>query len=171
MVLLTLPCNPFRLRFSQCDLCCHFKDSLANAKNLEEKLGTLIAYRRHLAEQYQDRTLLWTLQESSLDSMSDVVVMQLDGMDQGKFRLPRDPRLRSTASLNLAVHILSQCCSLRISQNKDFNKEFLGNTKFCRIHEHNYFEKFSFFPLVFMFLLPGDLPKRIILIFFQLFLI
>ena len=169
MVLLTLPCNPFRLRFSQCDLCYHFKDSLANAKNLEEKLGTLIAYRRHLAEQYQDRTLLWTLQESSLDSMSDVVVMQLDGMDQGKFRLPRDPRLRSTASLNLAVHIFSQCCSLRISQNKDFNKEFLGNTKFCRIHGHNYFEKFSFFPLVFMFLLPGDLPKRIILIFSNCF--
>ena len=112
-------CNPFFPRFSQCDLCYHFKDSLANAKNLEEKLGTLIAYRRHLAEQYQDRTLLWTLQEASLDSMSDLVAMQLDGMDQAKFRLPRDPRLRSTASLNPAVHILSNCCSLKISQNKD----------------------------------------------------
>ena len=93
------------LRFSQCELCFHFKRDLASAKNIEEKLGTLIEYRRHLAEQYQDRSLLWMLQEASLDSMSDVLVCQIDGMNQGKFRLPRDPGLRCTASLHLDLSL------------------------------------------------------------------
>ena len=91
------------LRFSQCDLCYHFKDALANARNLEQKLGTLMEYRQHLADQYQDRTLLWTVQEASVDPMADVLVCQLDGMDQSKFRLPRDPRLRCTASVILVL--------------------------------------------------------------------
>ena len=94
------------LRFSQCDLCFHFKDALANAKNVEEKLGTLVEYRKHLAEQYQDRALLWSLQEASLDPMSDVLVCQLDGMDQSKYRLPRDPRLRCTASVTLVSYLM-----------------------------------------------------------------
>ena len=34
-----------------------------------------------------------------MDPMSDIIVMQTDGMDQGKFRLPQDPKLRATASL------------------------------------------------------------------------
>jgi len=99
-------CYVGQLRFSQCELCFHFKQGLAAAKNLEEKLGILVEYRRHLADQYQDRTLLWTLQEAAVDDMSDVLVMQLDGMDQGKFRLPRDPGLRCTASVPLGCHSL-----------------------------------------------------------------
>lgn len=93
------------LRFSQCEQCFHFKRDLAAAKSLEEKLGTLLEYRRHLSEQYQDRTLLWMMQEASLDPMSDVLVCQIDGMDQGKFRLPRDPGLRCTASLRLDLSL------------------------------------------------------------------
>ena len=34
--------------------------------------------------------------------MSDVIVVQTDGMDQGKFRLPRDPRLRATPQIAAA---------------------------------------------------------------------
>lgn len=33
--------------------------------------------------------------------MSDLVVCQVDGMDQGKYRLPRDPKLKATASVPL----------------------------------------------------------------------
>ena len=95
----------YPLRFSQCEQCFHFKRDLASARSLEEKLGTLLEYRRHLSEQYQDRTLLWMMQEASLDPMSDVLVCQIDGMDQGKFRLPRDPGLRCTASLYLDVSL------------------------------------------------------------------
>eukprot|EP00434_Breviolum_minutum_P019610 symbB.v1.2.017297.t1/scaffold1343.1/size124258/6 len=91
--------------FSQCEQCFHFKRDLAAAKSLEEKLGTLLEYRRHLSEQYQDRTLLWMMQEASLDPMSDVLVCQIDGMDQEKFRLPRDPGLRCTASLRLDLSL------------------------------------------------------------------
>ena len=47
-----------------------------------------------------------------MDPMSDIIVMQTDGMDQGKFRLPQDPKLRATASLasmvrpKLKVHVM-----------------------------------------------------------------
>ena len=36
--------------------------------------------------------------------MSDVIVIQSDGMDQSKFRLPRDPRLQAVASSALSKH-------------------------------------------------------------------
>lgn len=70
---------------------------------MEAKLGALVEYRKHLAAQYADRSICWLLQQTSLDPMSDVIIMQVDGMDQGKFRIPRDPKLRATASL--ASHI------------------------------------------------------------------
>lgn len=77
---------------------------------MEEKLGALIEYRKHLAAQFADRAISWQLQQLASDPMSDCIVMQIDGMDQGKFRLPRDPKLRATASLakyirpNLKLH-------------------------------------------------------------------
>ena len=77
---------------------------------MEAKLGALVEYRKHLASQYADRSICWMLQQLSLDPMSDVVIMQIDGMDQAKFKLPRDPKLRATASLasyvrpNLKLH-------------------------------------------------------------------
>lgn len=86
-------------RFSQCELCFQFKKALADATSMEVKLGALVAYRQHLASQYADRTLLWSMQELGSDPMGDLMICQLDGMDQGKFRLPRDPQLKATASL------------------------------------------------------------------------
>lgn len=75
---------------------------MANAKSMEEKLGALIEYRKHLAAQFADRAISWQLQQLASDPMSDCIVMQIDGMDQGKFRLPRDPKLRATASVHSA---------------------------------------------------------------------
>ena len=103
-----LACVPFWCvfwvapRFSQCELCFHFKNALANAETMEERLGTLVRYRKHLADQYQDRSICWGLQELCLDEMSNLLVLQTDGMDQGKFRLPRDPKLRASAAVCLA---------------------------------------------------------------------
>lgn len=86
-------------RFSQCELCWHFKNDISKAKTIEEKLGQLIEYRRHLADQYADRATCWSLQELSVDDQSDLLVIQVDGMDQSKYRLPRDPKLRATSAV------------------------------------------------------------------------
>ena len=66
---------------------------------MEVKLGTLCKYREHLESQYRDRVACWTLQEAAADPKNQVLVFQLDGCDQGKFRLPRDPALKATAAL------------------------------------------------------------------------
>ena len=86
------------LRFTQCELCYCFKESIKNAGSLEEKLASVLAYREHLSALWRDRCICWSLQELALDHMSDVLVIQVDGLDQSKFRLPRDPALRATAS-------------------------------------------------------------------------
>ena len=92
------------LRFSQCEQCFHFKETLADQSlSMEVRLGAIIEYRRHLASQYSDRCIIWNLQELSFDPLSDCIVCQTDGMDQGKFRVPRDPKLRATASLSTAI--------------------------------------------------------------------
>lgn len=89
------------LRFTQCEICFKKKDELAKARSMEEKLATLLEYRKHLSDQYSDRAALWALQEAAVDEMADLLVCQIDGMDQAKFRIPRDPQLRSSASLPL----------------------------------------------------------------------
>lgn len=96
-----ISCHPVTnsVRFTECKPCWHFKDGIANALTMEEKLGMLLEYRQHLASQYADRSICWMLQQLPVDPMSDCVVMQIDGMDQGKFRFPRDPKLRASASL------------------------------------------------------------------------
>ena len=81
---------------------------------MESKLGALVEYRKHLAAQYADRSICWMLQQLSLDPMSDCVIMQIDGMDQGKFRIPRDPKLRATASLASHVRPSLKCHGLWI---------------------------------------------------------
>ena len=97
------------LRFAQCELCYHFKSGISKAKSLEERLGQLVQYRRHLADQYQDRAAQWSLQELCLDETSDLLCIQVDGMDQSKYSLPRDPCLRATAAVssgcNLSVYV------------------------------------------------------------------
>ena len=100
------------MRFTQCEICYQLKQSMSQAKTMEARLGALLEYRSHLASQYADRALNWSLQELGADEMADTLVLQIDGMDQSKFRLPRDPMLRSTASLakhnrpRLKVHAL-----------------------------------------------------------------
>ena len=86
------------LRFTQCELCYCFKEAIKNSDSLEQKLASVLAYREHLSAQWRDRCICWSLQELALDHMSDVLVIQVDGLDQSKFRLPRDPALRATAS-------------------------------------------------------------------------
>ena len=100
------------MRFTQCEICFQLKKSISDAKSMEQRLGALVEYRSHLASQYADRALNWSLQECGGDEMADLIICQIDGMDQSKFRLPRDPQLRSTASLakhirpSLKVHAL-----------------------------------------------------------------
>jgi len=84
---------------------------MANAPNLESKLGALVQYREHLASQYSDRTIQWALQELALDPMSNCLVAQLDGMDQAKFKLPRDPKLKATASVILFLWFSQLFCT------------------------------------------------------------
>ena len=72
---------------------------MSEAKSMEERLGALMQYRSHLASQYADRALNWSLQECGQDELADLIICQTDGMDQSKFRLPRDPQLRMTSSL------------------------------------------------------------------------
>ena len=87
------------VRFTECELCFQFKEGIAKARSMEIKLGELVKYRSHLASEYSDRAITWALQELGSDPLGDLLVVQVDGMDQGKFRLPRDPKLKSTASL------------------------------------------------------------------------
>ena len=81
-------------RFSQCELCFHFKDAIAKAASLEQKLATVLQYRKHLSDQYADRCICWTLQELACDSMSDLLVIQVDGADQSKLSSKR-PEIES----------------------------------------------------------------------------
>ena len=85
-----------RLRFTQCEVCQTLKAQLHSSIGLELKLGALKAYRTHLEDTFQ----LWQLQSLSEDGhSSSVLTIVLDGMDQSKFAVPRDPALRAAASL------------------------------------------------------------------------
>ncbi len=87
--------------FSQCDVCFDLKAVVASPrKTWQERYGALKLYRTHLHHQYADRTCLWALRAAATqEPNSGLLVMMLDGMDQGKFALPRDPGLRGAASV------------------------------------------------------------------------
>ena len=88
------------LRFSVCDQCFTLKMDLASPSlSLEQKVAAAQLYRDHIRDQFQDRSTLWSLQALSGDAGADQLTLLLDGMDQGKFMIPRGPLLRSTASL------------------------------------------------------------------------
>lgn len=94
----------FRSRslFTTCEVCCAFKSQLQDRTlSFEQKLGCLQGYRKHLHDQYCDRTMIWTLQSEGSDPNAGVLMICTDGLDQAKFSLPRDPQLRSNAGLNL----------------------------------------------------------------------
>lgn len=75
--------------------------------SFNQKLGNLQLYRKHLHEQYKDRTICWRLQSES-GGATDVVTICIDGLDQAKFALPRDPEMRASAALNLDLNKVYQ---------------------------------------------------------------
>ena len=89
-----------RTLFSQCEVCHKHRHALSDkTKSMEAKLAALTEYRKHLHNQFCDRTILWTLHTESADFNTDVLVISIDGLDQAKFALPRDAQLRPSASL------------------------------------------------------------------------
>ncbi|CAE6968364.1 unnamed protein product [Symbiodinium sp. CCMP2592] len=90
--------------FTTCEICQQLKASLAEKElSLEKKLGCLLAYRNHLKDQYDDRSRLWELEAMSADPSSNVLLLSVDGMDQAKFAVPRDPQLRCSSALSSAI--------------------------------------------------------------------
>lgn len=92
--------------------------------SIELKLQSLAGYRDHLASQFKDRMANWTLQELSRDHLADVLCIQLDGMDQGKYALPRDPELRTSAAMT-RVH--QQLHAISAALMNRFLFELLGS--------------------------------------------
>jgi hypothetical protein len=84
------------LRFTVCDLCFELRGKATNPQlPLSTRTQALELYRRHVNEQHADRCIAWSLQAASGSSGSDVLCIALDGMDQGKYALPRHPSLRA----------------------------------------------------------------------------
>lgn len=94
-----------RSLFSQCEICKNLKEDLSNkALSFDQKLEALQLYRAHLHDQFCDRSICWRLQSEGADPSTDLLVIATDGLDQAKFALPRDPNLRSSAYLILAIY-------------------------------------------------------------------
>ena len=87
------------LRFTVCDICEQLKSQLHDKQvPLSEKLGAVTQYRRHLKDQYNDRSILWTLCDVANSREGDILLLWLDGMEQAKFQVPRDRGLRTASS-------------------------------------------------------------------------
>jgi hypothetical protein len=97
----------FALRFTICDVCHALKRDIANKLlTPAQRCAALQLYRGHVAEQYRDRQALWSMQSVSGEALSqlgdvsgNVITVLVDGCDQSKFCIPRDPALRSTADV------------------------------------------------------------------------
>ena len=46
----------------------------------------------------------WNLAELATVDETNLIVAQMDGMEQAKFRMPRDPGMRSSAAVILETH-------------------------------------------------------------------
>ena len=93
------------VRFSQCDQCFLLKKDMSNKDlSMNQRMDSLKLYKQHIQSQYADRTTFWSLRHLAADpgGVGDVLVITLDGMDQGKFALPRDPALRAAAATSAA---------------------------------------------------------------------
>ena len=98
-----------RSMFTQCEICQLLKADLQNKQlSLEAKLSAMQMYRQHLHDQYADRTLCWRMQATSQDHESRLLTICIDGLDQAKFALPRDPQLRSSAVMRLGMEFGSR---------------------------------------------------------------
>lgn len=116
-----------RSMFTQCEICQLLKADLQNKQlSLEAKLSAIQMYRQHLHDQFADRTLCWRMQATSQDHESRLLTICIDGLDQAKFALPRDPQLRSSAVMRLSldhvhmyVKFLFLRCLVRLEEQGD----------------------------------------------------
>lgn len=86
---------PDRGTHSKCPDCEHFKELNRRATAASDQGAVLAAYRLHLASQAADRTVAAQLAHNSRRAMlgettSAALYMTMDGMDQAKFRVPRN---------------------------------------------------------------------------------
>lgn len=71
-----------------------------NQEDFAERLAAIKAYRQHLAAQFQDRYMLWAMRGFAQDIACTFLLLVADGIDQAKWRLPRDPELRAVHALH-----------------------------------------------------------------------
>lgn len=79
-----------RMEHSKCNTCFRYQQLMKVAHSMADKLKHAMAYRQHLAKQFSDRSLYWSLRAASRDK-GPVLTIILDGMDKSKFRLPKYP--------------------------------------------------------------------------------
>ena len=85
--------------FTQCELCQRLKGQVRDPQlQLQDKLELLKQYRAHVEDQYRDRVAMWNVQNAH---DGDILCIAIDGCDQSKFSVPRDPQLRTSSALNL----------------------------------------------------------------------
>ena len=73
---------------SECHICHKLKKEMREAKTLASHMSSADRYLRHLSGQWADRSVYWEARSRSKSS-KDVLVMMCDGMDKGKYHLPR----------------------------------------------------------------------------------
>lgn len=73
---------------SECHVCHRLKKEMREAKTMASHVSAADRYLRHLSGQWADRTVYWQAR-SRAKSSKDVLVMMADGMDKGKYHLPR----------------------------------------------------------------------------------
>ena len=66
-----------------------------------------------------DRAVGWNLAELATVDETNLIVAQMDGMEQAKFRMPRDPGMRSSAAVTLG-NAFSACHTYK--RNVDQNE-------------------------------------------------
>ena len=99
-----------RTTFTQCEVCMTLKQDLnSRSISFDQKLGSLQMYPAHLRDQFCDRTVCWKMQAIGAEPTSDLICICIDGRDQAKFALPRDPALRSSAALHLSAFTRRLC--------------------------------------------------------------
>jgi len=96
---------------AKCDACEGYKKELRCADTLANKLQIAGRYTKHLQDQWNDREIYWKLRHLSILTLSSIFVgtqmtlgllamsvlcVMIDGMDQAKYRCPRDSSKQKT---------------------------------------------------------------------------
>jgi hypothetical protein len=107
-----------------CTTCEGYKKELRCAVTLSRRLQIAAQYTEHLQMQWQDRTVYWNARHLSRLCLTDMLrggslasgfvgsslmTVMIDGMDQAKFRIPRDPSQQKTKEserlIRPAIHV------------------------------------------------------------------